>query len=71
MGRPAIRLRTGEIKPCLASPVMVERFVDRARAASPYLSSVFVVDAEIKARQATLLDVQPAAADDTSFWQEE
>ena len=71
IGRPAIRLRTIEMKPCLVSPETVERFLEKVRVASPYLSPISIADAEIQARQSRIIGAQPAGgSDDTSFWHE-
>lgn len=73
-GRPATRVRAPEIKKNLAGPALVERFVSNARLASPYLSPMAVVDAEILARQTELIEgnlVGAPAATDEQFWHKE
>lgn len=73
-GRTAIRVRAPEIKTSLAGPELVERFVSNARLASPYLSPMAVVDAEILTRQTELIEGRlagtPATADE-QFWHKE
>ena len=73
-GRTAIRVRAPEIKTSLAGPDLVERFVSNARSASPYLSPMAVVEAEILARQVELIEgnlVGTPAATDEQFWHTE
>ena len=73
-GRSAIRVRAPEIKASLAGPDLVERFVSNARSASPYLSPMAVVEAEILARQTELIEgklVGTPAATDEQFWHKE
>ncbi|MGO8754653.1 MAG: type IV secretory system conjugative DNA transfer family protein [Gallionellaceae bacterium] len=73
-GRTAIRVRAPEIKASLAGPDLVERFVSNARSMSPYLSPIAVVEAEILARQAQLIEgnlVGTPSATDDQFWHKE
>ncbi|MDO8575983.1 MAG: type IV secretion system DNA-binding domain-containing protein [bacterium] len=73
-GRTATRIRAPEIKTSLAGPELVERFVSNARLASPYLSPMAVVDAEILTRHTELIEgklVGTSAATDEQFWHKE
>jgi hypothetical protein len=73
-GQTAIRIRTPEIKASLAGPDLVERFISNTRLASPYLSPMAIVDAEILARQTELIEgksVTAPPAIDAEFWHNE
>jgi Helicase HerA, central domain len=73
VGRPAIRLRTLEVKTPLATPAVVERFMERVRSKSPYVSPAAFADAEILTRQSMLTPPTQVAssAGEDRFWQEE
>lgn len=70
-GKPPVRFRTPEIKPALASDDGINRFLDRTRTASPYLSVTADADAEI-ARRAARVGVanRRSPEDEDSFWTE-
>lgn len=67
-GKPPVRIRTPEIKPALASDDGVNRFLDRTRNASPYLSVVADADAEIALRERTI--GRRPLGDKGTFWTE-
>lgn len=69
-GKPPVRIRTPEIKPALASDAGVDRFLGRARAASPYLREAAEADGEIARRMATISGREPASDGDCAFWTE-
>ena len=70
-GKPPVRIRTPEIKPALASDDGVNRFLNRTRAGSPYLSVMADADAEISDRSKIMGVVVPESTEDGSaFWTE-
>lgn len=70
-GKPPVRIRTPEIKPALASDAGINRFLDRTRIASPYLSVTADADAEIAFRAKTMGAIgRRPPEDDETFWTE-
>jgi len=70
-GKPPVRIRTPEIKPALASEAGVNRFLNRTRTGSPYLSVMAEWAVDISDRTKTMGVALPETTEDESaFWTE-
>jgi hypothetical protein len=68
-GRPSIQIRTPEVRDALASPERTARFIAATQAASPFMSQLSDVDAEIARRIAGIEAARSRpVSDEAEFW---
>jgi hypothetical protein len=70
-GRRTVRVETLEVRPTLEVKPVIARFREKTATASPYISTVADVLAEIKTRQDQMSGRHETPKADDQFWQEE